>query len=82
MRRKGQKPYKGHGVSGQVVIDVGMNPDENGKMTGDADFDQVSQVVSAITPVPGGVGSMTTAVLLNAVTEAAINIEIKSKRAD
>jgi len=50
---------------GQTVIDVSMNQDEHGNMHGDADFEAVSAVVSAITPVPGGVGSVTTAILLN-----------------
>ena len=44
---------------GAVIIDVGMDRDENGKLCGDVDFDSVSQVASAITPVPGGVGPMT-----------------------
>lgn len=44
---------------GAVVIDVGMNRDENGKLCGDVDFDGVSEVASFITPVPGGVGPMT-----------------------
>ena len=49
---------------GAVVIDVGMDRDENGKLCGDVDFDSVSQVASAITPVPGGVGPMTVTMLL------------------
>ena len=48
---------------GAVVIDVGINFDENGKMVGDVDFDAVIDKVSAITPVPRGVGSVTTSVL-------------------
>lgn len=44
---------------GAVVIDVGMNRDENGKLCGDVDFDGVGEVASFITPVPGGVGPMT-----------------------
>ena len=48
-----------------VVIDVGINRDENGKLCGDVDFEQVAPVVSAITPVPGGVGPLTVAELLN-----------------
>lgn len=47
-----------------VVIDVGMDRDENGKLCGDVDFESVSKVVSAITPVPGGVGPMTVTMLL------------------
>lgn len=49
---------------GAVVIDVGMDRDENGKLCGDVDFDNVSQIASAITPVPGGVGPMTVTMLL------------------
>lgn len=47
-----------------VVIDVGMDRDENGKLCGDVDFDSVSQKAYAITPVPGGVGPMTVTMLL------------------
>lgn len=56
---------------GQVVIDVGINVDEDGKLCGDAAFEQVEPVVRAITPVPGGVGAVTTAVLCKHVVEAA-----------
>ena len=49
---------------GAVIIDVGMDRDENGKLCWDVDFDSVSQVASAITPVPGGVGPMTVTMLL------------------
>ena len=49
---------------GAVVIDVGMDRDENGKLCGDVDYETVSQVASAITPVPGGVGPMTIAMLM------------------
>ena len=49
---------------GAVVIDVGMNRDENGKLCGDVDFESVKEVASAITPVPGGVGPMTIAMLM------------------
>ncbi|MDE7049191.1 MAG: bifunctional methylenetetrahydrofolate dehydrogenase/methenyltetrahydrofolate cyclohydrolase, partial [Lachnospiraceae bacterium] len=49
---------------GAVVIDVGINRDENNKLCGDVDFDDVAEVCSAITPVPGGVGPMTVAMLL------------------
>lgn len=48
---------------GAVVIDVGINVDEEGKLCGDVDFDQVTDTVSRITPVPGGVGSVTTSIL-------------------
>ena len=54
-----------------VVIDVGINVNDEGKMCGDVAFDEVSEIVSAITPVPGGVGSVTTSVLLRHVVDAA-----------
>lgn len=56
---------------GQVIIDVGINFNEEGKMLGDVDFDPVSDIVSAITPVPGGVGSVTTTLLMKHLVEAA-----------
>ena len=56
---------------GAVVIDVGMNRNDAGKLCGDVDFAGVSQVASAITPVPGGVGPMTIAMLLSNTVEAA-----------
>lgn len=57
--------------NGEVVIDVGMNRDENGKLCGDVDFEPVSEKASYITPVPGGVGPMTITMLLkNTVTAA------------
>lgn len=57
---------------GQVVIDVAINWDENkGGIAGDARFQEVESVVDAITPVPGGVGSVTTSVLMKHVVEAA-----------
>ncbi len=49
---------------GATVIDVGINRDENGKLCGDVDFDAVEPIAGAITPVPGGVGPMTIALLL------------------
>ena len=57
--------------AGQTVLDVGINFDASGKMTGDADFAAVEPIVGAITPVPGGVGTVTTSVLMAHVTEAA-----------
>lgn len=55
--------------SGAVVIDVGINKNKEGKLVGDVDFENVSAVASAITPVPGGVGPMTVASLIrNCVT--------------
>ena len=56
---------------GAVVIDVGINRDENGKLCGDVDFDDVAEKCSAITPVPGGVGPMTIAMLLHNCMESA-----------
>jgi len=57
---------------GQVVIDVGINwNDEKGKLCGDVKFDDAEPVVAAITPVPGGVGTVTTSVLVSHVVEAA-----------
>ena len=50
---------------GAVVIDVGNTPDENGKLKGDVEYDEVSEVAGAITPVPGGVGPMTITMVLN-----------------
>ena len=55
---------------GVVVIDVGINRNENGKIVGDVDFENVSSKASYITPVPGGVGPMTIAMLMNNVIKA------------
>lgn len=55
---------------GAAVIDVGMDRDENGKLCGDVDFDDVEKKAGAITPVPGGVGPMTIAMLMNNCIEA------------
>lgn len=55
---------------GAVVIDVGMDRDENGKLCGDVDFENVEEKCSAITPVPGGVGPMTIAVLMKNTLKA------------
>ncbi len=55
---------------GAVVIDVGMNRDENGKLCGDVDFENVSGKCSYITPVPGGVGPMTIATLMKNTLKA------------
>ncbi|MBP3388551.1 MAG: bifunctional methylenetetrahydrofolate dehydrogenase/methenyltetrahydrofolate cyclohydrolase FolD [Clostridia bacterium] len=59
--------------SGAVIIDVGMNRDENGKLCGDVDFDSVEPVAGYITPVPGGVGPMTIAMLMQNTLTAAKN---------
>ena len=56
---------------GVVVIDIGINRNEEGKLVGDVDFDNVSKKASYITPVPGGVGPMTVAMLMENVVEAA-----------
>ena len=62
---------------GAVVIDVGMNRDENGKLCGDVDFAAVEPLASFITPVPGGVGPMTIAMLLkNTVTAAKLQNQL------
>ena len=57
---------------GAAVIDVGMDRDENGKLCGDVDFDAVKDIAGAITPVPGGVGPMTIAMLMNNCVESAV----------
>lgn len=56
---------------GAVVIDVGINRDENNKLTGDVKFDEVAPLTSYITPVPGGVGPMTITMLMRQTIEAA-----------
>ena len=57
---------------GAVVIDVGMNRGEDGKLCGDVDFDAVSPIASHLTPVPGGVGPMTVTMLMEQTYEAAV----------
>ena len=62
---------------GAIVLDVGMDRDENGKLCGDVDFDEVKEKASMITPVPGGVGPMTIAMLMrNTLTAAKIQNNI------
>lgn len=56
---------------GQIVIDVGINMNAEGKLCGDVDYAAVEPIVDSITPVPGGVGSVTTSVLVGHVVEAA-----------
>ena len=56
-----------------VIVDVGINRDDNGKIVGDVDFENVGNKASYITPVPGGVGPMTIAMLMNNVIKAAEN---------
>lgn len=58
---------------GAVIIDVGIHRDENNKLCGDVDYDAVIDKASAITPVPGGVGPMTIAMLMNNCVESALN---------
>ena len=58
---------------GAVVLDVGINRLENGKLVGDVDFETAKEKASWITPVPGGVGPMTIAMLLANTLEAAQN---------
>lgn len=63
--------------NGVVVIDVGMNRDENNKLCGDVDFDDILPISSYITPVPGGVGPMTIAMLMkNTVTAAKLQNDL------
>jgi methylenetetrahydrofolate dehydrogenase (NADP+)/methenyltetrahydrofolate cyclohydrolase len=59
---------------GVIVIDVGVNRLENGKLTGDVDFDEVASKASYITPVPGGVGPMTIAMLMKNTLNAAMAV--------
>ena len=64
----------------QVIVDVGINFNEDGKMCGDADFESLEGKVEAITPVPGGVGSVTTALLLYHTIEAAKGLTAKTNK--
>ncbi len=59
---------------GAVVIDVGIHRMDNGKLCGDVDFDDVADMTSAITPVPGGVGPMTIAMLMVNCVKAATRV--------
>lgn len=61
-----------YAAPGQIVIDVGINVNAEGKLCGDVDYAAVEPIVDAITPVPGGVGSVTTSVLVGHVVEAAM----------
>ena len=60
-----------HLRAGQVVVDVGIHVNEEGRLCGDVRFGEAESVVEAITPVPGGVGTVTTSVLVSHVVEAA-----------
>ena len=55
---------------GQIVIDAGINAKEDGGITGDVEFEAAQQVVKAITPVPGGVGSLTTTIIMKNLIKA------------
>lgn len=68
---KRQTLTEGHVNGKQIIVDVGINFDENGKMCGDADFENIKENVAGITPVPGGVGTVTTALLMHHVVQAA-----------
>lgn len=57
---------------GQVVLDVGINVNEEGKLCGDVNFEEAEKIVEAITPVPRGIGGVTTSVLVSHVVDAAI----------
>ena len=70
---RGKMIDSGYLCGGQTVIDVGINFDENGKMCGDVDFESAEGTVAAITPVPGGVGSVTTSVLLLHTVDSAVS---------
>lgn len=62
---------KGHMLSeGQIVIDAGINPKKEGGITGDVEFESAREIVKAITPVPGGVGSLTTTIIMNNLIKA------------
>ncbi len=63
---------KNHVKKGAVVIDVGINRNSDGKLCGDVDYEEVKEIAGAITPVPGGVGPMTIAMLMNNCYEAAL----------
>ena len=56
---------------GAIIIDIGINRAEDGRLVGDVDFENVSKKASYITPVPGGVGPMTIALLLRNTLESA-----------
>ncbi|KYD20488.1 Methylenetetrahydrofolate dehydrogenase (NADP+) [Caldibacillus debilis] len=64
----------GHVKEGAVVIDVGINRDESGRLTGDVNFEEVKEKAGFITPVPGGVGPMTITMLLSNTIQAAKQI--------
>jgi len=63
---------------GAIIIDIGINRLENGKLVGDVDFENVASKCSYITPVPGGVGPMTIAMLLENTIKSAKNRKQKA----
>jgi len=65
-----------HVSPGQTVIDVGIHVEPDGKICGDVDFDEVEPIVENITPVPGGVGGLTTALLIKHVVDASLRFMI------
>ncbi|GHU50888.1 bifunctional protein FolD [Clostridia bacterium] len=65
--------------AGQTVIDVGINVGRNGTISGDVDFEEANRTVAAITPVPGGVGAVTTAVIAGHVVRAAGRSLLRSR---
>ena len=67
-----------HVRKGQVVIDIGINRREDGTLTGDVDFEAVSQIVEAITPVPKGVGVMTVLALFENLVDACYTMHIRA----
>ena len=68
-----------HIKPGAVIIDVGINRNQDGKICGDVDFDAVQGIAGAITPVPGGVGPMTVTMLLSNVVKVYVQKNIKKK---
>jgi methylenetetrahydrofolate dehydrogenase (NADP+)/methenyltetrahydrofolate cyclohydrolase len=66
---------------GAIVIDVGINRNDEGKLCGDVDFDGIKEVASHITPVPGGVGPMTITMLLMNTVEAAERVTVAPAQA-
>ena len=68
---KAESITKEYLAPGQIVVDVGINMNDEGKLCGDVKFDDAEPVVGSITPVPGGVGTVTTSVLVSHVVEAA-----------
>ena len=63
---------KDYVAEGAIVVDVGINVDEEGNLCGDVDFDAITDIAAIATPVPGGVGSVTTSVLAKHLVKAAM----------